>query len=84
MPKPKIAQKGAYVIFTEAGMYAWCGCGLSKNQPFCDGTHKGTEYEGSPHVAFPVEVDEDGYKSWCGCKQTGTPPWCDGTHSKPE
>jgi CDGSH-type Zn-finger protein len=24
-----------------------CGCGLSKNQPFCDGTHKTTKTEES-------------------------------------
>ena len=24
--------------------YAWCICGLSKKQPFCDNTHRGTEF----------------------------------------
>ena len=24
--------------------YAWCSCGLSKKQPFCDNSHKGTEF----------------------------------------
>ena len=25
--------------------YAWCSCGLSKKQPFCDNSHKGTEFK---------------------------------------
>jgi CDGSH-type Zn-finger protein len=82
MPEPKIAKKGPYVIQTEAGTYAWCGCGLSKDQPFCDGAHKGTEYEGGKSIALLATVEEDGPKPWCGCKHTGTPPWCDGTHAK--
>ena len=24
--------------------YAWCSCGLCKKQPFCDNSHKGTEF----------------------------------------
>ena len=24
--------------------YYWCSCGQSKKQPFCDGSHKGTEF----------------------------------------
>ncbi|MDH4185104.1 MAG: CDGSH iron-sulfur domain-containing protein, partial [Nitrospinota bacterium] len=34
----------------EANSYIWCGCGLSEDQPFCDNTHKGTEYEGTERV----------------------------------
>jgi CDGSH-type Zn-finger protein len=82
MTEPKIPKKGPYVIHTEAGTYAWCGCGMSKNQPFCDNTHKGTEYEGTKNGAMLVQIEEDGHKPWCGCKHTGTPPWCDGSHSK--
>ncbi len=81
MPEPKIAQKGPYVLDMEPGTYIWCGCGLSKRQPFCDNTHKGTEYHGEPNTAYCVEVDEKGQKAWCGCKHTHTPPYCDGTHS---
>lgn len=25
--------------------YWWCACGRSKTQPFCDGSHAGTEFE---------------------------------------
>ena len=29
------------VVFVEVDKrYSWCSCGLSQNQPFCDGTHK--------------------------------------------
>ena len=32
-------------INVEAGKsYWWCACGRSKSQPFCDGSHKGTEF----------------------------------------
>lgn len=82
MPEPKVAQKGPYVMETESGVYAWCGCGLSKNQPFCDNSHKGTEFEGTKKAAMIVEVEEDGKLHWCGCKKTGTPPYCDGSHTK--
>jgi|TARA_Y100000294_G_C8528941_1_gene326115 CDGSH-type Zn-finger protein len=81
MPEPKIAKKGPYVIDMEPDTYIWCGCGLSKNQPFCDNAHKGTEYEGTDKAAFLVEIEEEGKKPWCGCKKTKTPPWCDGTHT---
>ena len=38
---PHIAQKSPYPTALEAGKtYFWCACGQSKNQPFCDGSHK--------------------------------------------
>ena len=41
MVSPKIAQKAPYPVEVTAGeSYWWCACGESKNQPFCDGTHK--------------------------------------------
>ena len=24
--------------------YFWCSCGKSANQPFCDGSHRGTDF----------------------------------------
>ena len=31
----------AYLADVEKGKdYYWCACGLSKSQPFCDGSHK--------------------------------------------
>ena len=29
----------------EGKNYAWCSCGLSKKQPFCDNSHKGSEFK---------------------------------------
>ena len=81
MPEPKIAQKNPYILDMEPGTYIWCGCGLSKDQTFCDNAHKGTEYEGTDKAVLSVEIEEDGKKPWCGCKKTKTPPWCDGTHT---
>jgi len=62
----------------EAGkQYYWCTCGRSQSQPFCDGSHKGTEF--TPK-AFSVETNKS---SWlCTCKKTGNAPFCDGTHNK--
>ncbi len=77
MADPKIAQKSPYVEEVEAKKYAWCSCGLSKKQPYCDGAHKGSEF--SPVI---VEITETKKVAWCGCKASGNKPFCDGSHSK--
>lgn len=75
---PTIAQKAPYPIEVEPGKtYYWCSCGQSKNQPFCDGSHKGTEF--TP-VAFTAEKAETKY--FCGCKMSANKPFCDGAHAK--
>ena len=77
MDQPVIAQRGPYTVDVETGKkYAWCACGRSENQPFCDGSHSGTEF--AP-VMFEAEKSETVY--FCGCKRTGDAPRCDGTHS---
>ena len=44
--KPEITQKSPYAADVKAGeTYYWCSCGLSKSQPFCDGSHKPTEFK---------------------------------------
>ncbi len=41
MSEPTVAQRGPYPVAVEAGKsYYWCACGLSANQPLCDGSHK--------------------------------------------
>jgi len=77
MDKPHIAQESPFVQKMEPGTYWWCACGLSKTQPFCDGSHKGT-----PFAPVKVEIKEAKTVAWCGCKQSKTGPFCDGSHSQ--
>lgn len=75
--EPVIAKKGPYVVEVEAGKpYFWCACGRSKNQPFCDGSHKDTGIEPVKWVA-----DKTGKRGFCGCKATAGQPLCDGSHN---
>lgn len=55
--------------------YYWCACGKSSNQPFCDGSHRGTAF--TPKK-FTADQSEDAYL--CMCKMTKNPPFCDGSH----
>jgi methylamine---glutamate N-methyltransferase subunit C len=78
MPQPKIAARTPIAVELRAGKeYFWCSCGRSRNQPFCDGSHEGTEF--TPLAFTP---DEDGEAYLCRCKHTGAPPYCDGSHSR--
>lgn len=76
MSNPKVAQKSPYVLEVEAGRYAWCACGHSANQPYCDGSHSGTEFR-------PVieSISEKKTVAWCGCKHSDGKPFCDGSHA---
>ncbi|MCL4151414.1 UNVERIFIED_CONTAM: hypothetical protein GTU68_010397 [Idotea baltica] len=75
MEKPVISQKAPYVLELEAGTYWWCACGKSANQPFCDGSHKGSSFT-------PVKTTLEKAKKvgLCGCKHSGNVQFCDGTH----
>ncbi len=77
MPEPKIAQKSPYVLPAAPGNYAWCSCGASDQQPFCNGAHKG-----SGMAPVRVAIAEPKTIAWCGCKHSKNPPYCDGSHSK--
>lgn len=73
-----IAQKAPYPVeVTAEKKYWWCTCGRSAKQPFCDGSHKGTDFAPLEHTA-----DKDCTLYFCGCKATGKSPLCDGSHSK--
>ncbi|MGR3616760.1 MAG: CDGSH iron-sulfur domain-containing protein [Paracoccaceae bacterium] len=63
------------VEVTEGKSYFWCSCGQSKRQPFCDGSHKGTDF--SP-VKYTAKATRKLF--FCGCKKTGKIPLCDGSH----
>ena len=87
MIKPTIHTCEPKQVKLEAGRtYAWCTCGLSEKQPFCDGKHKtlATEKDGETFfpfksLKFTAEKDEEVWL--CRCKHTNTPPFCDGTHN---
>jgi CDGSH-type Zn-finger protein len=77
MAGPVIPQKAPYAVEVAPGDYWWCACGLSRRQPFCDGSHKGTGIE---PVKFAVT---EAQRVWlCGCKHSQGKPFCDGSHSK--
>lgn len=76
MDLPKQAGNAPIKVNLEKGKrYSWCSCGLSDNQPYCDGKHKGTDY--SP-VKFVAEESKEAW--FCTCKKTSNPVFCDGSH----
>ena len=78
MTKPIVADnRPKKVELSKAKEYYFCVCGRSKSQPFCDGSHAGTDFK--PR-AFTAE--EDGTAYLCACKHTANPPFCDGTHKQ--
>ncbi len=87
---PKAAGTAPVCVRLEAGnTYAWCTCGLSEKQPFCDGTHKKIESALNesgeavmPYKSLKITVEEDKEVWLCRCKQTKSPPYCDGSHNK--
>ncbi len=77
MAEPIRVSDTPYPVEVEAGKtYFWCSCGKSAQQPFCDGSHSGTEF--TPEV---YKADESKMVFVCGCKATKKPPLCDGSHS---
>lgn len=77
MKEARIAQKMPYVIDEKSGKKYWCACGESSNQPYCDGSHTGTEF-----LPQEVEIAENKKVAWCGCKRSAKGAFCDGAHSK--
>ena len=72
------AGDSALAIKVERGKsYYWCSCGRSSKQPFCDGSHKGTEFK---PLVYKAELTKRVF--FCACKQTNDQPFCDGSHNK--
>ncbi|XP_018351493.1 PREDICTED: CDGSH iron-sulfur domain-containing protein 3, mitochondrial isoform X1 [Trachymyrmex septentrionalis] len=69
------------ILLTAGKNYSWCLCGQSKNQPFCDGTHKDIflKIKLRP-IRFTVTETKNYWL--CNCKQTSNRPFCDGTHKR--
>lgn len=77
MSEPKIAGTKPIVLELEPGNYFFCTCGLSENQPFCNGSHKGTDFK---PMKFTLNAKQR--VACCQCKYTSNPPYCDGTHKR--
>lgn len=73
---PIIAGKAPSKVALEKGKdYFWCQCGRSKSQPFCDGSHAGTDIG-----PLKFTAEKDGDAALCQCKATANGPFCDGSH----
>ncbi len=76
MANGKIAGTSPVLIELESNKtYAWCACGKSDNQPWCNGSHQGSDL--SPAV---FRAEESKKAAMCMCKQSKNPPYCDGSH----
>jgi len=76
MTEPVVAAKAPIKVTLEADKdYWWCSCGISKSQPFCDGSHKGTSL--APMKYTP---EKSGDYWLCACKHSAKKPLCDGSH----
>jgi CDGSH iron-sulfur domain-containing protein 3 len=78
MKSPNIAGYQSVKMELEPGVYYYCTCGKSSNQPFCDGSHN------TDSCFEPLEftITERKKYALCACKHTAKPPFCDGYHKK--
>ncbi|MFN9710689.1 MAG: CDGSH iron-sulfur domain-containing protein [Bacteroidota bacterium] len=87
-PIPQVAASFPVEVKLVSGKTsAWCTCGLSEKQPFCDGKHKSLAYEKDGETIMPFKsmkfvAEKDDSFWFCQCKQTKNPPFCDGTHNQ--
>ncbi|MCP5265366.1 MAG: CDGSH iron-sulfur domain-containing protein [Burkholderiaceae bacterium] len=78
MAAPRVAQTTPYAVDVEQGKdYWWCSCGQSSRQPFCDGSHKGSEF-----TPVKVTATETRTVYLCGCKHSNNGAFCDGSHKQ--
>ncbi|HIA01404.1 MAG TPA: CDGSH iron-sulfur domain-containing protein [Myxococcales bacterium] len=64
-----------FVVEEKKGIRALCLCDLSRDMPYCDGSHSGTG-----KMPSLVKLTQDETVSWCGCGKSENFPYCDGTH----
>ena len=77
MADPEIGGTEPIAVEVEEGkMYWWCTCGRSDSQPFCDGSHKDTDF-----IPQGWEAPKTGKVFLCACKRTAKGPFCDGEHN---
>ncbi len=77
---PVAAQSFPAEVKLEAGItYAWCTCGLSEKQPFCDGKHKAGHDAPSPLLVLSADLTKR------NAPQLGSanPSHCDGPRLSP-
>ena len=77
MDKPTIVDTKPAVLELDAGTYYWCSCGQSKNQPFCDGAHQGTDF-----TPEKVVLEEPQKVALCLCRHSKNGAFCDGSHTQ--
>ena len=76
-PTPIIAGTRSKMYLLDPGVYRWCACGRSKDQPWCDDSHVGTGIE---PVTFTLT--ERRRVTLCMCKHSTNQPFCNGQHQQ--
>lgn len=74
--EPEIRGLKSLRLLMDAGKYMYCACGKSKNNPFCDGSHR----EGTNIKPIPVEIKFKHEVKWCDCRKSKKLPFCDNSH----
>lgn len=74
---PGRKQRGPFVDACAAGKHAWCRCERSATYPYCDGSHRGTEF-----TPIKIVLEKACTVVWCACGASGNQPFCDGAHTR--
>ncbi|MEM9601312.1 MAG: CDGSH iron-sulfur domain-containing protein [Pseudomonadota bacterium] len=77
MTDPDVPQSAPSGVDVEQGRSRfWCACSKSGEQPFCDGSHKGSDIA---HLTYTALSSSQVF--FCGCKATTRTPLCDGSRT---
>jgi CDGSH-type Zn-finger protein len=68
-----------YIVKEKPRTVAWCACGESAKDPYCDGSHARNNTGKVPVV---VDLECEKTIAWCGCKEAASRPYCNGSHAK--